>query len=175
MQCFLFISFHFQLKFKLLKRPHSKVCFGLIHIISCLLTCSHDLKQTVDCQQCSLWRAETFSYYFSFKSYVCRNTRNLYYRIPGKKGYYPAFGLTNAFKTHSITKVNDCDYANQVNARTMSVLVSQDSWRGGDIQTQTDLYTRARMLSMVATSGWSWPEVFSRSSRACLQSGTATS
>lgn len=37
------------------------------------------------------------------------------------------------------------------------------------------LYTRARMLSMVATSGWSCPDVFSRSSRACLHSGTATS
>lgn len=37
------------------------------------------------------------------------------------------------------------------------------------------LYTRARMLSIVATSGWSCPDVFSRSSRACLHSGTATS
>lgn len=37
------------------------------------------------------------------------------------------------------------------------------------------LYTRARMLSIVATSGWSWPDVFSRSSNACLHKGTATS
>lgn len=39
----------------------------------------------------------------------------------------------------------------------------------------TNLYTRARIFNMVATSGWSWPLVFSRSSKACLQSGTATS
>lgn len=37
------------------------------------------------------------------------------------------------------------------------------------------LYTRARMFSIVATSGWSWPDVFSRSSKACLHRGTATS
>lgn len=36
-------------------------------------------------------------------------------------------------------------------------------------------YTRARMLSMVATSGWQRPEVRSRSSSAWRHSGTATS
>lgn len=39
----------------------------------------------------------------------------------------------------------------------------------------SDLYTKAKILSMVATSGWSCPEVFSRSSKACLHRGTATS
>lgn len=37
------------------------------------------------------------------------------------------------------------------------------------------LYTSAKILSMVATSGWSCPDVFSRSSKACLHKGTATS
>lgn len=36
-------------------------------------------------------------------------------------------------------------------------------------------YTSARMLSMVATSGWQWPELLSRSSKAWRHSGTATS
>ena len=36
-------------------------------------------------------------------------------------------------------------------------------------------YTSARMLSMVATSGWQWPELRSRSSKAWRHSGTATS
>lgn len=36
-------------------------------------------------------------------------------------------------------------------------------------------YTSARMLSMVATSGWQWPELRSRSSKAWRHSGAATS
>lgn len=34
-------------------------------------------------------------------------------------------------------------------------------------QSRTHLYTSANMFSMVATSGWVWPDDFSRSSRAC--------
>jgi hypothetical protein len=43
------------------------------------------------------------------------------------------------------------------------------------VEGSTHRYTKARMLSIVATSGWPRPEVRSRSSSACLQSGTATS
>lgn len=50
-------------------------------------------------------------------------------------------------------------------------------WRQicGEEEGYTHRYTKARMLSMVATSGWPRPDVRSRSSSACLQSGTATS
>lgn len=45
----------------------------------------------------------------------------------------------------------------------------------GEEEARTHRYTKARMLSMVATSGWPRPDVRSKSSSACLQRGTATS